>query len=202
MDTATITQQLRAFAARRNWEQFHTPRNLLLALIGEVGELAELFQWRTDDQIHSLMQEPGSRACVEKELADIAIYLIRLVDVLEVDLDLAVTDKIAENARKYPAEQVRGSAAKYTDYQTDAADMRRDAGDHSAVLRQPSRSAALGRHARPERRLHRPTPCGHADRRSWPGCDSCIPPGRRGSGVPPATTTRPPPMPLRALTGG
>ena len=116
VDARDVGERLRSFARTRDWEQFHTPRNLLMALVGEVGELAELFQWRTDDDIHALMGDVESRASVENELADIAINLIRLADVLEVDLDLAVTDKIAENARKYPADRARGSAAKYTDY--------------------------------------------------------------------------------------
>jgi dCTP diphosphatase len=101
---ARTQRQLRDFAAERDWEQFHTPRNLVLALVGEVGELAELYQWSETDA------PPRQR--VAEELADVAIYLLRLADVAEVDLEDAVETKIAMNGRRYPASEWRGRSGK------------------------------------------------------------------------------------------
>jgi dCTP diphosphatase len=116
MSNTDLTARLRTFARERDWEQFHEPRSLLLALVGEVGELAELFQWRTDEDIRELVAGRESRRPVEDELADINIYLVRLADVLGVDLDGAIEAKLAANEAKYPVERAKGSAAKYTEY--------------------------------------------------------------------------------------
>ena len=105
-----LKERLREFARERDWEQFHTPKNLAMALIVEAAELVEHFQWLTEQQ--SLALDPKQRAAVEQELADILIYLIRLADRLGVDLEAAAWRKIEINARKYPADQVRGSARK------------------------------------------------------------------------------------------
>ena len=104
--------RLREFAEDREWEQFHTPRNLALALVGEVGELAELFQWRTDDEIRVLAGEPEGMRAVADELADVLFYLVRLADVLGITLESAATEKLVANGVRYAAEDVRGSAAK------------------------------------------------------------------------------------------
>ena len=109
-DINAVSNRLREFAAERGWGEFHTPRNLVLALVGEVGELAELFQWRSDAEVLALMRE--SPRIVEDELADIAIYLIRLSDVLGVDLNAAIGAKILANAERYPAAEVYGSAER------------------------------------------------------------------------------------------
>ncbi|WP_018953367.1 nucleotide pyrophosphohydrolase [Thioalkalivibrio sulfidiphilus] len=106
--------RLRQFAIDRDWEQFHSPKNMSMALIAEAGELIEHFQWLTEEQSYQLPAE--KREEVRLEMADILIYLIRLSDRLGVDLLQAVEDKIALNERKYPAEKVRGSAKKYTEY--------------------------------------------------------------------------------------
>ena len=111
MDFVQATAQIKQFAVERDWEQFHTPRNLLLALTGEVGELAEVFQWRSDDQIQQLADSRDSQD-ISDELADIAIYLIRLSDILGVDLGEAIESKIEANAKRYPADEVRGSSDK------------------------------------------------------------------------------------------
>jgi len=109
-----LKQRLRQFAAERDWDQFHSPKNLSMALIAEAAELVEHFQWLTEDQSQTLT--PDKLAEVELELADIQLYLIRLADKLNVDL-LAVADKkIALNEQKYPADKVRGSSKKYTEY--------------------------------------------------------------------------------------
>jgi NTP pyrophosphatase (non-canonical NTP hydrolase) len=109
-----LSHRLRRFAKARDWEQFHSPKNLSMALIGECGELIEHFQWLTEEQSHAL---PADKlAEVELEMADIQIYLLRLAERLGVDLLGAVERKIALNEEKYPAAKVRGSARKYTEY--------------------------------------------------------------------------------------
>ena len=108
-----IKTRLREFAAERDWDQFHSPKNLAMALIVEAAELVEHFQWLTEEQSQTL--PPKKLAEVEQEIADIQIYLIRLADKLGVDMEKAVNAKIELNAKKYPAEEVRGSAVKYND---------------------------------------------------------------------------------------
>jgi len=111
----TLRDRLREFARERDWDQFHTPKNLSMALIAEAAELVEHFQWVEGDKSHLL--EEKVRPSVEEELADIFIYLVRIADKLDIDLYKAAGRKIAINARKYPADKVRGSARKYTDYE-------------------------------------------------------------------------------------
>jgi NTP pyrophosphatase (non-canonical NTP hydrolase) len=116
MSEALRALQLRlaAFAAARDWEQFHSPKNLAMALAVEVGELVEEFQWLSERDSKELDAERRER--VRLELADVFIYLVRLADRLDVDLIQAADDKIVLNERKYPAERVRGDARKYTEY--------------------------------------------------------------------------------------
>ncbi|MHB8743719.1 MAG: nucleotide pyrophosphohydrolase [Sulfuricaulis sp.] len=106
--------RLREFAAARDWDQFHSPKNLSMALIVEAAELVEHFQWLTEAQSAQLGAE--KLAEVEAELADILVYLIRTADKLNIDLIAAAKKKIAHNEVKYPADKVRGSAKKYTEY--------------------------------------------------------------------------------------
>ena len=108
-----IKLRLRQFAKERDWDQFHSPKNLAMALIVEAAELVEHFQWLTEEQSQTL--PPDKLAEVEQEIADIQIYLIRLADKLGVDMEKAVNAKIELNEKKYPAEKVRGSAVKYND---------------------------------------------------------------------------------------
>jgi dCTP diphosphatase len=104
-----LQRTLREFAAERDWEQFHTPKNLAMALAGEVGELIEIFQWMTPEEAASVMA--SDRAVdVEDELADICIYLLRLADVLRVDLPSVAERKIARNDQRYPVSEVSGRA--------------------------------------------------------------------------------------------
>ncbi len=116
MSTATpdsllaLRDQLRVFAAERAWEQFHTPKNLVMALSVEVAELTEHFQWLTPEASAAL--PPDTQAFVREELADVLLYLVRLADQLKVDLRMAAQDKIVINAAKYPVERARGSSAK------------------------------------------------------------------------------------------
>jgi len=103
-----LKQRLREFAAERDWDQFHSPKNLSMALIAEAAELVEHFQWLTEEQSKNL--PPDKLTEVEYELADILVYLIRLSDKLDINLLAAVDKKLELNAHKYPAEKVRGSA--------------------------------------------------------------------------------------------
>ena len=103
---------LRRFAAERDWERFHTPKNLAISLAVEAGELLEHFQWGTDEEILDRAATPGGGAAVAEELADVLIYLVRLADILGIDLLAAASSKIAANAERYPADEVRGSSLK------------------------------------------------------------------------------------------
>jgi dCTP diphosphatase len=108
-----LKERLRAFARERDWEQFHSPKNLAMALIVEAAELLEHFQWLTETQSRAL--DPEKREQVAQELADVFLYLVRLADRLDIDLLDAAQRKIAINAQKYPADKVRGSAKKAGD---------------------------------------------------------------------------------------
>jgi NTP pyrophosphatase (non-canonical NTP hydrolase) len=104
--------RLRSFAAERDWDQFHSPKNLAMALAGEAGELLEVFQWLSEEQSYAVRDDPRQLAPAAEEMADVFLYLIRLADRLGIDLVSAAHSKIDANARKYPAADVRGSAAK------------------------------------------------------------------------------------------
>jgi dCTP diphosphatase len=106
--------RVRQFAAERDWEQFHTPKNLAMALVAEAGELAAEFQWLTAAQ--SAAPEAVQLDRIRAESADVLIYLVRLSDKLGFDLLAAAAAKIEENERRYPADKVRGSSRKYNEY--------------------------------------------------------------------------------------
>jgi dCTP diphosphatase len=108
-----LTQRLRAFADARDWQKFHSPKNLVMALSVESAELMEHFQWLTEQQ--SLTLTPAQHEQVALEMADVFLYLLRLADCLDVDLMSVAARKIGLNEKKYPAEQVRGSATKPRD---------------------------------------------------------------------------------------
>lgn len=110
----TLAARLREFAAERDWEQFHSPKNLAMALAAEAGELVAEFQWMTE--AHSQSPDATQIAKIRAESADVLIYLVRLADKLGIDLIAAANEKMDENARRYPADTVRGSAKKYTEY--------------------------------------------------------------------------------------
>lgn len=110
-----LRQRLRDFVRERDWEQFHSPKNLAMAMIVEAAELVEHFQWMTEQESKQL--EPQKLAQVEQEIADTFVYLLRLADVLGLDIVDAANRKIDLNALKYPAQKVRGSNAKYTEYE-------------------------------------------------------------------------------------
>ncbi|WP_433511845.1 nucleotide pyrophosphohydrolase [Nonomuraea sp. CA-143628] len=105
-----LAERQREFARARDWEQFHTPKNLAMALAGEAGELLAEFQWLTPDESADL--DPEALARVRSELADVTLYLVRLADVLGVDLVAAANAKLDEGERRYDADLYRGSARK------------------------------------------------------------------------------------------
>jgi NTP pyrophosphatase (non-canonical NTP hydrolase) len=109
-----LTQALRSFAAERDWEQFHSPKNLAMALAVEASELMEHFQWLREDASRDLPE--STRREVEEEMADVLLYLLRMADVLDVDLVAAAVAKMEKNGAKYPAHKVRGRADKYDKY--------------------------------------------------------------------------------------
>ncbi len=109
-----LLEQIKRFNKERDWEQYHSPKNLVLALMVEVAEVSEKFQWLTEQESQKLSAEKLME--VREELGDVLIYLVNLADKLNVDLINAARDKLAKNARKYPADQVKGSSRKYTEY--------------------------------------------------------------------------------------
>lgn len=112
-----LARRLREFAAERDWEQFHSPKNLAMALVGEAGELAAEFQWLTEEQSKS--PDAAQLARMRAEAADVLIYLVRLSDKLGIDLIASAHEKMDANAKRYPVDQVRGSSKKYNEYQTE-----------------------------------------------------------------------------------
>lgn len=113
-DLNTLKHRLRQFAEARDWDQFHSPKNLSMALSAEVAEIIEHFQWLTEEQSKNLPQNKLDE--VETELADTLIYLIRLADKLDIDLLAAASAKIELNEWKYPVDKAKGNAGKYTGY--------------------------------------------------------------------------------------
>ena len=115
VDVQGLAQALAEFARERDWDQFHSPKNLVMALTGEVGELSEVFQWMTEEASTGAATDPMTAQAVRDEMADVLLYLVRLADVLGVDLNEAAQAKLRTNATKYPADKARGSSAKYTE---------------------------------------------------------------------------------------
>ncbi|MCW7538447.1 nucleotide pyrophosphohydrolase [Aquabacterium sp. A7-Y] len=108
---ARLTARLRDFAAARDWQPFHSPKNLAMALAGETGELIAEFQWLTEAESHA--PDAARRQRIEDEAADVMIYLLRLADGLGIDLIAAANAKMDRNETRYPVERSRGSAKKY-----------------------------------------------------------------------------------------
>lgn len=109
-----LTSKLAEFARVRDWEQFHTPKNLSMALIAEAAELVEHFQWLTPEQSAVLADEKLEE--VRLELADILIYLLRIAERMDIDLIRAAYDKMAINEQRYPADRVKGDARRASEY--------------------------------------------------------------------------------------
>ena len=112
-----ISTYLEKFAKDRDWEKYHTPKNLACALNVEASELLEVFQWMSADEEEELLDlKNDKRQMIEDEISDIVTYAIRLCDVLDIDLEYVMKRKFKDNEKKYPADQVKGSARKYSDY--------------------------------------------------------------------------------------
>lgn len=118
-DAATTIAELKArvlaFARERDWEQFHSPKNLSMALAAEAGELMEHFLWATPEASGQIARDPGRREKISEELADVVIYALEFANVTGLDLAAAIAGKMAVNAAKYPVEKARGRADKYTE---------------------------------------------------------------------------------------
>ncbi|CAN7529607.1 nucleotide pyrophosphohydrolase [Variovorax paradoxus] len=113
-DFIKLREEIRIFVAERDWDQFHTPKNLSIALCVEAAELLEHFQWLQTGGKSELNEERLEQ--IRHEMADVLVYLIRLADKLDVDLAAAVVEKMTINRAKYPADRVRGDARKYSEY--------------------------------------------------------------------------------------
>jgi NTP pyrophosphatase (non-canonical NTP hydrolase) len=118
-DSATTIDQIKqhvlAFARAREWEQFHSPKNLSMALAAEAGELMEHFLWATTEQSRAVAADPAKRGKIADELADVVIYALEFANATGLDLAAAIEAKMAANAQKYPVEKARGRADKYTE---------------------------------------------------------------------------------------
>jgi dCTP diphosphatase len=110
-----IILKLRTFAEDRDWNQFHSPKNLTMALAGEIGELIEIFQWLKEEESEKSMLDKKQIESIEQEVADIFLYLLRLTDKLEIDIIDAATKKLEINAKKYPINLSKGNSKKYRD---------------------------------------------------------------------------------------
>ena len=112
MNIKEIQEKLAKFAEERDWDQFHSPKNLVMALTSEVGELNELFQWLTEGQ-SSIKDDSSKTDEIRQEIADIFIYVLRLAAKLDIEIEEAVREKIEINAKKYPIDLAKGNATKY-----------------------------------------------------------------------------------------
>lgn len=110
-----IQDQIANFAKEREWDQFHTPKNLAMALTIEASELMEIFQWLTSEQSKEILADEAKAIKVEEEIADVFIYALRFANVLGIDVEEAIQKKIAKNAKKYPVEKAKGNALKYNE---------------------------------------------------------------------------------------
>ncbi|MFN3479992.1 MAG: nucleotide pyrophosphohydrolase [Thermodesulfovibrionales bacterium] len=114
----SLRSRLKTFATERDWEKFHSPKNLAMALSVEVSEIVELFQWLTEEESYNLPQERFQR--LKEEIGDVMIYLTKLADKFGIDPVEAAKEKVEINEKKYPADMVRGKAKKYNEYKTDS----------------------------------------------------------------------------------
>lgn len=115
LNISMLKEKLKNFAAERNWEQFHNPKNLAMALSVEASELVEIFQWLTHEQAF-LKNSSDEKIRVGEEISDIFVYLLRICTVLDINLPEALERKMQINAQKYPVEKAKGSAKKYTEF--------------------------------------------------------------------------------------
>lgn len=114
MEINVLINKVLSFRDERNWKQFHTPKNILISLGAEMGELMECFQWKSDEEIKEMINIDSLDA-VRDEIADIGIYLLDLCDSLGLDFEEAILNKLEKNEQKYPIEKCYGIASKYTE---------------------------------------------------------------------------------------
>ena len=119
IDSTGLAKQLREFASVRDWEQFHTPKNIATSISVEASELLEIFQWSRGESGWHELDDDALRKRVEHELADVLIYVIRFADLAKIDLQVAAERKLKLNAEKYPANQFKGSDRKYNEKSDD-----------------------------------------------------------------------------------
>ncbi len=113
MDIKAIQEQLTRFSEERDWDQFQSPKNLSMALVGEAAELLELFQWLTEQQSIEIVNDEKQMSLVREEIGDVFLFLVRLADKLDVDIEKAALEKMEINAMKYPVELSKGNIEKY-----------------------------------------------------------------------------------------
>ena len=118
-DSATTLGELKArvlaFVQERDWEQFHSPKNLSMALAAETGELMEHFLWATPERSYEIARDPAKRAKIAEELADVVIYALEFANMTGLDVSAAIEAKMVANAKKYPVEKAKGRSDKYTE---------------------------------------------------------------------------------------
>ena len=112
---AKLQAQIKVFSEERDWDKFHTPKNLIMAATSEMGELAEVLQWKSDDEVIEYLSSQSGKDRISEEIADVAIYLIRLCQKINIDFIEAIQSKISINDSKYPAEKSRGKSKKYNE---------------------------------------------------------------------------------------
>ncbi len=118
MDIPQIQKQFRSFVSERDWDRYHTPKNVAIALSVEVSELLEIFQWMTDKETIALDRDSSRFSRIREEFADSMLYLLRFADLLDIDIEQAVLDKLAKNEEKYPVELSKGDFVKYSERDT------------------------------------------------------------------------------------
>ncbi len=117
LDLEKISREITKFAVDRDWDQFHSIKNLSMALSVEASELLEISQWLTEEQSNQIKGDPDLKFKMEEEVADVFLYLLRIINKTEIDLETAVLNKLKKNTEKYPVELSKGNAKKYTDIQ-------------------------------------------------------------------------------------
>lgn len=107
---------IKQFGIDRDWDQFHTPKNLLIALVAEMGELSEVVLWKSDKDLENYLASSEGKEKISEEIADVAIYLIRMAQKLNIDLLEVIKDKMMSNKEKYPIDKSKGNSKKYTEF--------------------------------------------------------------------------------------
>jgi dCTP diphosphatase len=110
-----LLNEIQMFSDERDWDQFHTLKNLILALVGEVGELAEIVQWKTDSELAEALKTTDGKNLFSEEIADVAIYLLRLCQKADLDIIEVIKNKLIKNELKYPIDKSRGTSKKYNE---------------------------------------------------------------------------------------